>query len=70
MFLEKSYWAHIAAITAVLASVIVYSQGRAREQYPGQYDNVKPEIQAWYKSQRNKSGGSCCTDADDRIAPA
>jgi len=36
----------------------------AREQYPGQYDIVKPEIRAWFSSQHNKHGGWCCDDAD------
>jgi hypothetical protein len=53
---------HYAAIAIVIA--IFATPAKARELYPGQYANVKPEIQAWYQAQRNKAGGSCCDHSD------
>ena len=36
----------------------------AREQYPGQYDNVDPVIREWVRGLKDKGGVSCCDTAD------
>lgn len=62
MYFHNLYRAHIAAIAAVLLSVVVYSQAHARERFQGQYANVPHH--EWYKAQRNKAGNACCDEAD------
>lgn len=37
----------------------------AREQYPGQFDNVDPKTKAWYKSLFNDRTGIICCDVSD-----
>jgi hypothetical protein len=52
---------HYVAIAFVVA-LFVYSQAKAREQYPGQYANAPHH--EWYESRRNKAASSCCLEAD------
>ena len=43
----------------------VITPADAREQYPGQYDNVDATVKEWFKSQKSpKTGGLCCSEAD------
>lgn len=71
MHLHNLYRAHIAAIAAVLLSVVIYSQAHARELYPGQYANAPNK--EWYEKQvptpetlkaYGIMWGSCCDNGD------
>lgn len=40
----------------------------AREQYPGQYAEVDPAQQEWFREQVSpKTGGACCSEADGEM---
>jgi hypothetical protein len=37
----------------------------AREQYPGQYENIPPEVRQWFRAQKSpRTGALCCNEAD------
>ena len=57
----------IAVVIVIMASILFWSvhQALAREQYPGQYDNVDPKIHEWYHGLRNDIRGIICCDLSD-----
>lgn len=36
----------------------------AREQYPGQYDHIAPDVREWVRGLKDKRGIGCCDTAD------
>jgi len=49
----------------VLLIVVLCMPALAREQYPGQYNNVAPEVRQWFRAQKSpKTGALCCNEAD------
>jgi hypothetical protein len=55
-------WLHLI----ILVTLFVLATGKveARERYPGQYANVRPDPKQWYEEQRNSEGLKCCAESD------
>ncbi len=56
-------------IWILFISVVVWyfpsPPAHGREAYPGQYDQVNPRIQQWFRSQKSpQTGHLCCSEAD------
>ena len=69
MFRRDFIWEWLVPILLVAALVLAWvSQAHSRDN--GQYAQVDPEVKAWVKGLRNKSGGGCCDTADGYPAEA
>jgi hypothetical protein len=54
----------LSLIISVALSAPTTGMIQAREHYPGQYANVRPDLRQWYEDQRNGEGLKCCAESD------
>ena len=56
-------------VIAVLSLLMFMASGQARELHPGQYKDVPPKVQQWFRSQKIPgTTDSCCNEADGTYA--
>jgi hypothetical protein len=54
-------------IRLLLAVMVICAPALARDN--GQYENVSPDVRAWFRSQKSpKTGALCCSEADGLYA--
>jgi hypothetical protein len=51
-------------ILAAASCLVLLGEASARERYPGQFANVRPDIRSWYESQHDSEGLQCCAESD------
>lgn len=55
----------VACAGAMLAVLFIASSARGRELYPGQYAQVDPKVQQWFKDQTIPGTNQRCCDISD-----
>ena len=60
-----SFWRGVIVLLLAIAGFcLVMKVATAQAKWKPEYNNIPPEIQAWYKTQHNSRGEWCCNESD------